>query len=264
VSKPRRYTTQLQAGLGLAPETKTLLALWTPGESAAQLYTAALNSGRFPTVTARRLRNIVTEGFAPRYLVNGGAPAAHLQRLAPGLSTTEFNQFLLLFTSRVHPILGDFIRQVYWVRYAGGYPEVSNGDASAFVARAIDEGLTVKRWSESTVRRVSAYLTGCCADYGLLEAGRKSRRRILSFRLSSRLAAYLAYDLHGAGGGDNALLHHPDWELFGLGQEDVLAEIKGLALQDLLIVQAAGDIIRISWKHADLETLCDVLAQSGF
>lgn len=260
-TSPGRYTTQLQAGLGLAPETRTLLELWTPGMSAAQLYAVALDSGRFPTVTARRLRNIVVECFAPRYLINRGAPAAHLQRLGPWLPAAEFNQFLLLFTSRAHPILGDFIRQVYWARYAGRYSEIGNDDARAFVARAIDDGLTLKHWSENTVRRVSAYLTGCCADYGLLEAGRKSRRRILPFRLSCRLAAYLAYDLHFAGGGDNALLNHPDWGLFGLGREDVLEEMKKLSLQGLLIVQAVGDVIRISWKYPNLETLCDVLAR---
>ena len=62
------YTTQLQAGLGLVNETKTFLELWSPGMSANQLYQVALESGRFPTVTARRLRNIVVECFAPRYL----------------------------------------------------------------------------------------------------------------------------------------------------------------------------------------------------
>jgi hypothetical protein len=42
------------------------------------LFQIALASGRFPTVTARRLRNIVVEWFAPRYRVANGAPAAHL------------------------------------------------------------------------------------------------------------------------------------------------------------------------------------------
>ena len=65
------YTSQLGAGLGLVNETKTLLDLWSPGMSANQLHEAALESGRFPTVTARRLRNIVVECFAPRYLVAG-------------------------------------------------------------------------------------------------------------------------------------------------------------------------------------------------
>ena len=54
---------------------------------------------------------------------------------------------------------------------------ITNDDARTFVERGIDDGKTVKRWSETTVRRVSAYLTGCCADYGMLERGLRSNRR---------------------------------------------------------------------------------------
>ncbi len=254
------YTTQLQAGLGLVNETKTLLDLWAPGMSANQLHQLALESGRFPNVTARRLRNIVVECFAPRYLVAGGTPAMHLKRLVPSVATSDLTQLLLLFTSRANPVLGDFVRQVYWFRYAGGYTQVTNDDARTFVERGIDDGKTVKRWSETTVRRVSAYLTGCCADYGMLERGLRSSRRILPFRISPTVSAYLAHELHFAGVGDNALLMHEDWQLFGLAREDVLEEIKQLSLKGQLIVQAAGDVIRISWKQQDMEALCDVLA----
>lgn len=257
-SKP--YTTQLQAGLGLVDETKTLLELWTPGTTATRLYERALESGRFPTVAARRLRNIVLECFAPRYLTDGGVAASHLKRLVGRIATNDLTQLLLVFTSRANPILADFVRQVYWARYAGGYTHVTTDDARAFVERGIDDGLTLKRWSETTVRRVSAYLTGCCADYGLLERGLRSSRRILPMRMSPVAAAYLAYELHLSGLGDNALLSHADWKLFGLEREDVLEEIKRLSLKGLLIVQAAGDAIRISWKYQDMEALCDVLA----
>ena len=255
------YTSQLGAGLGLVSETKTLLELWSPGMSANQLHQIALESGRFPTVTARRLRNIVIECFAPRYLVAGGAPAAHLKRLSTTISSADLTQLMLVFTTRANPILGDFIRQVYWARYAGGYTQVTNADARIFVERAIDDGLTTKRWSASMVQNVSGYLTGCCADYGMLERGRRTSRRILPFRISSSVAAYLAYELHFSGVGDNALLTHEDWQLFGMAREDVLEEIKRLSLKGLLIVQAAGDVIRISWKQQNMEAVCDVIAQ---
>lgn len=256
------YTTQLQAGLGLVNETKALLDLWSPGMTANQLHQVALESGRFPTVTARRLRNIVFECFSPRYLVEGGVPAAHLKRLFATISTAELTQLMLIFTSRANPIFGDFVRHVYWARYAGGYTQITNADARAFVKRGIDDGRTIKRWSEASVQRVSAYLTGCCADYGMLERGQRSSRRILPFRIAPTVAAYLAYELHFSSVGDNTILTHEDWQLFGLAREDVLEEIKRLSLNGLIIVQAAGDVIRISWKHKDMEALCDVLTQS--
>jgi hypothetical protein len=262
VQPAKPYTTQLQAGLGLVNETKTLLDLWVPGMTSVQLQQAALESGRFPNVTARRLRNVIVECFAPRYLVSQAVPASHLKRLAKGLTTADLTQLMLVYTSRANPVLGDFVRQVYWARYAGGYTHVSNDDARAFVQRGIDDGKTIKQWSPTTIRRVSGYLTGCCADYGMLERGLRSNRRILPFRIAAPVAAYLAYELHHSGVGDNALLTHTDWQLFGLAREDVLEEMKRLSLKGQLIVQSAGDAVRISWKQQDMEALCDVLAQS--
>jgi len=255
------YTTQLQAGLGLVDETKTLLDLWTPGMTTPQLQAASLASGRFTAVTARRLRNVVVECFAPRYLVPHGPPAAHLKRMSPVISSADLAQAMMLFTARANPILADFIRQVYWARYEGSHTQVTNDDARTFVERAIDEGRTAKRWAPASVRRVSGYLTSCCADYGLLERGQRTNRRILPFRLAFPIAAYLAYDLHLAGIGDNALLGHEDWMLFGLDRQAVLGELKQLSLKGLLIVQAAGDVIRISWKYQTMESLLDVLTQ---
>jgi hypothetical protein len=255
------YTTQLQAGLGLVSETRALLGLWVPGMSTGQLQEIARESGAFPLVTARRLRNVVTECFAPRYLVSNGSPACHLKMLMASVASTDLMQLMLLFTCRANPILGDFVREVYWARYAGGYQQISNEDARAFVERAIDHGLTSKRWSDATVRRVAAYLTGCCADYGLLEKGLRSNRRILPYRLTSTASLYLAHDLHFKELGDNALLTHQDWQLFGMGREDVINELKRLSLMGHLIVQAAGDVVRIGWKHQSMEALCDVISK---
>lgn len=256
------YTTKLQAGLGLVPETKLLLQLWEPSMSVPVLYQQALESGQFPGMTARRLRNVVVECFAPRYLGDGAAPARHLQQLLPTLGNKELLQFLLLFTCRSTPSLADFIRQVYWPRYEAGDQELTNEAARSFLERAIDDGKTAKRWSEGTVRRVAGYLTGCAADYGLLEGGPRRKRRFLSVHLANKVAVYLAYDLHFRGLGDATLLRHPDWALFGLDETDVLSELKRLALDGWFVVQSGGEVVRISWQYSDMEAVCHVLAEN--
>lgn len=258
------YTSQLGAGLGLVNETRILLGLWESGMSTARLHQVALESGSFPTVTARRLRNIIVECFAPRYLVNGGTPAGSLKRLAASLPTSDMAQLMFIFTCRANVILGDFVRKVYWDRYSAGQAFITNADARAFVERAIDDGKTVKPWSESMVANVSGYLTGCCGDFGLLEGGHRTKRRVLPFRLSPVVAAYLAHELHFSGVGDNAILSHEDWQLFGLEREDVLDEVKRLSLKGLLIIQAAGEVVRISWKLPDMEAFCDVITEGRF
>jgi hypothetical protein len=88
------YTTQLGAGQGIVEETRILLDLWQKGTDAASLNKVALQSGRFQKLTARRLRNLILEGFAPRFLSNDDEPAIHLKALAKCLTGREFIQLL--------------------------------------------------------------------------------------------------------------------------------------------------------------------------
>lgn len=255
------YTTRLGAGLGLMQETRLLLELWKPGVNAGDLYHDALQSGRFPNLSARRLRNIVTECFAPRYLVSDGRLARLLKRLGEVLSTLERRQLFFLYTSRANRILADFVREVYWQHYTAGDDRISNDDVAAFIRRGIDDGRTVKRWAESTIRRVSSYLMGCCADYGLLGERTLHGRRIVPYRIEPKAAAYLAHDLHFDGLGDNGVVSHPDWQLFGMAEDDVREAFKRLSLQGFFIHQSAGGITRIGWQHESMEEFVDVLAQ---
>ncbi|MEN3951270.1 BrxA family protein [Iodidimonas sp. SYSU 1G8] len=255
------YTTRLQAGLGLVPETIRLLDLWQPEMDAQTLLKTALSSGSFPNVAARRLRNIVTEGFAPRYLIEAGAPAHSLKALSQALSATDFKHLLFFYTCRANRILGDFVQDVFWARYAAGATEVSKAEALEFVRRAVSDGVTTTHWSESTITRVASYLLGACADFGLLGSMRREARPILSFRPGQMVIAFVAHDLHFGGVGDNGLLQHDDWRLFGLEPGDVLSELKRLALRGDIIVQTAGNAVQISWKAKSMEEFAHGLTQ---
>lgn len=172
------YTTQLQAGLGLIHETRTLLDLWQPGMTPTDLKETALASGLFPQVAARRLRNVVIECFKPRYMVDDCRPAGYLTVLKPALSSSELTQLFFLYTCRANPILEDFVRDVYWPRFAAGADLIEKLDVEAFIRRGIDDGKTENRWSDATVIRVRNYLLGACSDYGLLGRPIRNGRRV--------------------------------------------------------------------------------------
>jgi hypothetical protein len=259
VTKPT-YTTQLQAGLGLVPETQKLLDLWLPGMDGQALLRSALASGEFPTMTARRLRNIIIEAFAPRYLIDEALPARLLKRLSGRIAASDINQLLFFYTCRANQILADYVREVYWRRYLAGGSAVSRSDTLEFIGRAVSDGITTTRWSESTIIRVGRYLHGACADFGLLGTMKNEARPILTFRPTPFVTSFLAHDLHFKGLGDNAVLNHDDWRLFGLEQVDVLAELKRLALRGEIIVQSAGAVTRISWKIKNMEELANDFA----
>ncbi|MCL1629879.1 DUF1819 family protein [Roseibaca sp. V10] len=256
----RAYTTKLQAGLGLIPETEKLLELWQPGMDSRALLECALSSGDFPTITARRLRNIVTEGFAPRYLAEDAAPALALKSLERSLSELERKQLFFLFTCRANLILADFVRDYYWPQYSSGATSISKRDALSFVEDAVAEGKTTTPWSDSTRNRVSSYLLGACCDFGLLGAMEGGGRRIETFRPTRIVTTFLAHELHFRDLGDSAVLHHEDWRLLGLGPEDALAELKQIALRGEVIVQSAAGLVQISWKHKNMQELADAVS----
>jgi hypothetical protein len=254
----QKYTTQLSAGLGLKEETKSLFELFEDGMTVQMMHERALNSGAFPNVTARRLRNIIAECFSPRYLREKEV-ANNVKALMPKLTSAELTQLFYFYTAKANPILADFVKQVYWQKYASGYSTLATDEAKSFIEAALQAGKMQKIWSESTVKKVSSYLLGCLVDYGFLTVENTKERRLTPPRLSDKLAVYLAYDLHFSGLGDNAVINHTYWQLFGLAPEDVREEIKNLALNRHWIIQAAGDVVQISWTYKSMEEVISVI-----
>lgn len=255
------YTTMLNAGIGMIEETEILLDLWEPGMNTGELNQIALQSGAFPQITARRLKNLIAECFRPRYVVQNDTPAKYLKHLKGSFSTRAFNQLLFLFTCRESAVLYDFVLQEYWVAYSAGKVNISNQDAWEFVNQANQTGRTSQTWSEKTLQRVARYLTSSLADFGFLEGGRKVVREILPFRIEARIVTFLAYDLHFSGLGDNQVISHLDWSLFGLERGDVLEELKRQALKGWFIIQSAGAASRIGWQYETMEAVVDALAR---
>ena len=256
----QKYTTQLQAGLGLIDETKSLLSLYEPGMSVPELHEVALNSGLFPNVSARRLRNVIAECFSPRYLKNN--TAQFLKPLSRHLSSGTFSQYLFILTAQANRILHDFIIEVYWSRYSSGRDSVSRDDAIDFVTNAVQEGKTGKSWSDTTIQRVSSYLIGCCADYGLLSSRRSSSRSIQAIRLEEQTFLFFMYWFHFSGLGDNSTINHEVWKLFGLEPSDVREELRRISRKGWLIIQSAGEVTRISWKFKNMEEVVNVIIES--
>jgi hypothetical protein len=157
--------------------------------------------------------------------------------------------------------LFDFISDIYWNAYSSGQNQLSTDEARLFVIRANQDGKTSKPWGSSMLQRVPIYLIGTCSDFGLLENKKKSARSILPFRIESRVAIFLAYDLHFSGHGDNSVLSHPEWALFGLDRSDVLNEFKRLSLKGWFIIQSAGDVTRIGWQYQSMEELIDAFVK---
>ena len=59
---------------------------------------------------------------------------------------------------------------------------------------------------------------------------------------------------------DAALAEHPAWALFGLEPRDVWGRLESLAGDGWFVVQRAGQVARITWRHGSVEEAVDALA----
>ena len=256
------YTSRLGAGLGMIHETMDLLRLWEPGMTPMSLSKHALDRGLFSRTTARRNEDIAIEMFAPRYLANGGHIASSLKFLLEQRFPYEsLVQIFFLQTARAHEIFRDFVTEIYWPKYSSGASAISKSEADEFIRRALDTGRMEKRWSESTVRRVSGYLLGCCVDFELLGKGKRTERPIKRFSIRKDVAVYLVHDLHYSRLSDMAVAQHRDWRLFGLESPEVIRLMKDLSHDGHFLIQATSDLVQISWKYRTMEECLDVLTQ---
>lgn len=256
-----RYRIMLQAGCGIVQESRLILGTWKPGMDVGELCIRLRDQGAFPNLASRSLENLVKRGFAPRYLVENERPALTLKSLLPVVSNADWTQLAFLYSARAVRLLGDFVREIYWPHYAAGNHSVSLVESRDFVRRAANEVSRERPWSEGIIARNGGDLLKSLGDFGLAEVNRTPSRRILPYSIRVTTVALLAYDLHLRGIGDNSLASHEDWGLFGLNEADVREEMKALARRDLLMIQSAGEIVRISWRYSTWEGLLNDLTQ---
>jgi Putative inner membrane protein (DUF1819) len=253
------YDVNLAKGQGMIPETVLLLNIWQPGVSALELRNKVVANGVLSKATAYRASDIVTRVFARRYVDETGSPAKWLKRLLDGgWQGDRLSQLLLIYTARENLILRDFINDVYWPHYRAGASLIHRQEGMNFLKSAWSAGRLRNRWSDAMQAKVVRYLFAALTDFRMLRDLPKKRREILPFTVLPTTTAYLAHELHFEGLSDSKLINHPDWALFGLDQYAVLQELRKISPH--LIVQSAGDLVRITWTYKSVEDFIDAIS----
>ena len=246
----------------MVPETLTLLREWTPGMSGNDLFKTVLASGSIPKATAGRVQDIVSRVFAPRYLSGNAEPAMRLKRLVEaGYGVDDVSQLLLLYCVRTYPELRDFIVEVYWPRYGAGAGHLYHQDSDVFFRNAYESGKLPVKWTDTSRIKIARYLLAALSDFKLLGPAVKDYRPILSFAISEFTTLYLVHDLHFGGVGDQGLMPHSDWQVFGLEPYDVLQQLRAMASRGRFVVQHSGQILRIAWGFSTMEDFLDAAAK---
>jgi hypothetical protein len=256
-----RYTIAICKGSALLGETKALLRVWRQGEALASFTDRVLHEDVLGRATAYRVKDIVRRVFARRFLFPNSAAAEHLKTLVRrGLLGRRFSDICLLYAARHDDLLRDIIVGLYWPALTDGRLELSVKDVVEFLRQAEGDGFMPEPWSEAVKLKVARGLLKALADFGFLREVGRGRRETVLYRPTDGVIVYLAYDLHFTGSTDSGLVRHPDWKLFGMGERDVVAAMDRLTAEGWWLLQAAGSVVRITWKFRSMQEVVDALA----
>ena len=259
-SAPVLYNTNLSKAQGLISETFELLELWQPGMAAIDLKSRVKETGALDRATDTRVTDVVTRGFAQRYLIEDGKPAEWLKRLIEtGVNRSALRQIILIYTARHNAIFHDFVSSVYWRKAASINGEVTKSDTCDFLERAVLTGHIQPRWADSMMERVPRYLLGTLEDFQMISENRHGRRQATPPSILSETVLFLAYELHFRQLDDRELTKHPDWALFGLMPSEVISLLEREASKGHLQLQNAGQILRIEWNYPDMEHVLNAI-----
>ena len=107
-----------------------------------------------------------------------------------------------------------------------GRDSISTDDAKDFVGHAVREGKTQNTGRKPPSNVFPPTLMGAVRTTGCRQRV-GSKRAIQPVRIQESTVFYLAHKLHFDGLGDNAVINHKAWALFGLDASDVREEPGG-------------------------------------
>lgn len=248
------YNTALKKGTAMISESIELLKLWNEKLSFSEFKNIALTKGVLGKTTQKRLIDIISEVFAPRFLIDGQKPAKYLQQMLKiGIPQTNIRLILFLYTCRAQKLLYDFLRTVYWKKYFNGIYEITKTDVVRFIEDAIRMGKTKQSWSNSSIDRVSQTVLKVLSEFQFIEQTKKQNKKMVVFTLDPFITKYLTHEIHFNNLSDDSILTHPDWLLFGITEENVINELERAARDGTFIIQYSGELLRVSWKYASMK-----------
>jgi len=250
ITDQKIYNSNLLKGTGLIQETLALLEAYKPDESSLAFQKRVVSTGILSKSTDNRVVDIVRNVFTDRYLGYEIEVPVFIKRMRDNyVSIDVITQLFFLYTCRANPILGDFVKEVYYPLKSKSFAKLKSTDPKDFIREALSDGRIPNSWSESTINKVSEHIIASLIDFKLIEKD----KTILPYRVIDLAANYLLHELHFRGFSDNEIWKHTDWELFGLDPNGVIEIMQRLSFYGSFIFQFSGEILKLSWKNLSME-----------
>jgi len=256
------YSTELTKVAGLVSESIELLRVWTPGMRSADLRDSAIQKGTLAKESSDRVWVISRYGFGLRYLGDGQRPARILKRLVEGGAPVSLlRQLFSIYTARINGLFADVAGGYYWELSACGVQELTSVMLESFIRSRFGTSKVPRSWSDGSTKRVISGLLKTLVDFGYLSQGRDVVRPMTPPRILPETTCFIAYEARERGIPDSAVMDDKAFSLFGLDWLGALDELSRVSGHGSLIVQSAGDLVRISYTHDTMEDFLDALSR---
>ena len=258
-STPRFYkTSTLTKGAPSFDELRTLFQNWKTDEEPIDFARRLRTEGILVKQTAQRADDLVLRMFRSWFLSPDTQAAARIQKiLRKNVDWQTLNELFLLYKSRAETVLYDFLILGFWAQFQDGALYLRKSDIEDFNSEAIQKNMVEKQWSVNTTNRLIQGMFVALKDAGFLKEEKQGLYAFVNYRVSGFMFAYLAYDLHFTGLTDQAVIDHPDWQLFGLKRPQILQALSDVGSMCGLLVQQAGSVVRITWNYASMDEVID-------
>jgi len=160
---------------------------------------------------------------------------------AAGRYSPEFiSMVYLLYCLRDH-LTFDFVTQWIWPRWAAGERGVFPEDLLDYLDQASEAQPQIRRWSESSRRKLCTSILTALRDFGLLKGTQK--KEVVKPPLPMTTAGMILRLLTGEGGRGAGVLEDPTWRLFLLSANEVAHILLRLSQQRWIRFEKAGDTV---------------------
>ncbi len=212
----------------LLAEAHAVFRLLASGASLAEVKAACL-SGRILRQRARETRRQIWNALHHRHFAwqPPGWVMSDLLRAARGRAADElFVGLVYIHYARRDRLTFEFVTDRLFPLLEAKITPVTRDEVLDFLAEREDREPQVRRWRETTRKKLARNILSALRDFGVFEGIRRKKIRRLVVR--PEVALHLWRLLHAEGLRGRALIEARDWRLFLWDVEDVRLAVSGL------------------------------------
>ncbi len=161
--------------------------------------------------------------------------------LQTGHHSPEFVSLVYLHYALRDRLTFDFVTEVVWQHWTSGIQTVNRDDLLSYLDQAAETQDQIRKWSESSRRKLAASILTALRDFGVLKGTRG--KRIIRPQLPTPTAEHLLRILTIEGLRGSEVLFDRTWRLFLLSPDDVAHVLSQLAQTQHIQFERAGSTV---------------------